>query len=346
LREASFGYNVTLWGTKTSAKLPAKLPNMDYPWGHTRRYNAYSNYFKKLFGTRVQKVSINAGFTCPNRDGTKGYGGCAYCNNDSFSPSYLQPEMSIADQIQKGLDFHATRYQKAEKHLAYFQAYSNTYDSLENLKKKYGQALENEQIIGLVIGTRSDCIDEEKLIYFADIAKTHYVIIEYGIESCYDKTLQYINRCHNFQSVKDAIVATHQMGIKTGAHLLFGLPGETKDEMQEEASILSALPLDTIKFHQLQITKGTRFEIEYRKKTESFQLFEPEEYADFIVDFVEKLSPSIVIERFASESPPSIKIAPHWENMRNHQFVNLVESKLAKRNTWQGRLFATKQDLP
>ena len=311
----------------------------DYPWGHDRRYNTYSDYFKKYFGTRVQKVSIDAGFTCPNRDGSKGFGGCAYCNNDSFSPSYLSPDTSIGEQIEKGIEFHNKRYRYAGKHLAYFQSYSNTYSSLDQLKSLYGQALENEYVAGIVIGTRSDCMDADKLAYFAEIAKTHYVIIEYGIESCYDRTLEYINRGHDFKSAHDIIVATHNAGIKTGAHLLFGLPGESRQEMLAEAAIISALPLDTIKFHQLQIIKGTRFEADYYRDPSMFNLFEPAEYAEFIIDFLELLHPNIVVERLASESPPSFKIAPNWENMRNHQFIQLVEKRMAERNTWQGRLY-------
>lgn len=311
----------------------------EFPWGHSRRFNAYSNYFKKQFGTRIQKVSLDTGFTCPNRDGTKGFGGCAYCNNDSFSPSYLSREMTIGQQIEKGIEFHNNRYRKAEKHLAYFQSYSNTYASLEHLKKLFGEALDNEHIAGLVIGTRSDCVDEAKLKYFADIAKTHYIIIEYGIESCYDRSLQYINRGHDFQSVKDAIIATHELGIHTGGHVIFGLPGESREDMLAEAPILSALPLDTIKFHQLQIIKGTRFEIEYKRDPSVFNLFDADEYSDFIIDFIERMRPDIVIERLASEAPPDIKVAPDWPNMRNHQFIQLVEKKLEQRDTWQGRLF-------
>lgn len=311
----------------------------EFAWGHERRYNSYSNYFKKHLGARVQKISIDAGFSCPNRDGSKGYGGCAYCNNDSFSPSYLSPAMPIDQQIKLGIEFHNQRYRRAEQYLAYFQSYSNTYAELERLQTIYSQAVDNKNIMGIVIGTRSDCMDAEKIAYFAEIAKTHYVIIEYGIESCYDRTLEYINRCHDFKSVQDMIIATHKAGIKTGAHLLFGLPGESRQDMLDEAAVISALPLDTIKFHQLQIIKGTRFEVDYRRDPSSFNLFEPAEYAEFIIDFLELLRPGIVVERFASEAPPTIKIAPKWENMRNHQFIQLVEKRMAERDTWQGKLY-------
>ncbi|MDD3527305.1 MAG: TIGR01212 family radical SAM protein, partial [Bacteroidales bacterium] len=194
--------------------------NQEFPWGHSRRYNAYAQYFERTFGGRAQKVTIDAGFTCPNRDGTKGRGGCTYCNNDAFNPSYCSPEKSITQQIKEGITFHANRYRRASKFLAYFQAYSNTYDTLDNLRRRYDEALKIENVVGLVIGTRPDCIDEEKLEYFEQLARTHYVIIEYGIESCYDATLRRINRGHTFAEAEKAIRMTADYGLKTGAHLI------------------------------------------------------------------------------------------------------------------------------
>lgn len=308
-----------------------------YSWGHNRPYNAYSNYFKKTFGERIQKVSIDAGFTCPNRDGSVAHGGCAYCNNDSFSPSYCSPEKSVAEQIQTGISFHSKRYKKASKYLAYFQAYSNTYKPLEDLKKIYAEAQKSDEIIGFVIGTRPDCIDNEKLDFFKELSEQYYIIIEYGVESCYDKTLEYINRGHRFECSKEAIIRTAEKGLRVGAHMLFGLPGESREEMLQQADILSALPLNNIKFHQLQITRNTRFAVEYQKEPEKFNLFEMEEYIDFIVEFVEKLNPNFVIERFASESPPQIKIAPDWNGVRNEKIVSLIENKFKEKNTWQGK---------
>lgn len=310
-----------------------------FPWGHNRRYNAYSNYFKKVFGERIQKVSIDAGFTCPNRDGSKGFGGCAFCNNESFNPSYCEPEKPIAQQIQEGIDFHSVRYKGTNKYLAYFQAYSNTYDSLENLKKKYSEVEGFDNVVGIIVGTRPDCIDNEKLKFFKELSEKYYVVLEYGIESCYNKTLESINRCHTYEESVEAIEKTASMGIKTGAHMLFGLPGETEEMMLNQAEILSKLPLNTIKFHQLQITKKTRFEVEYRKYPERFNLFTLERYLEFIVQFVERLNPNFVIERFASESPPYIKIAPDWGGLRNDQVLNLIEKKFAEKNTWQGKFY-------
>jgi len=308
-----------------------------YNWGHSRRFNAYSNYFKKLFGERVQKLSIDAGFSCPNRDGSKGRGGCTYCNNDAFNPSYCEPSKSVEQQIKEGMEFHAWRYKKPGKYLAYFQPFSNTYAPLEELKGIYGQALKFPEIAGLVIGTRPDCIDEEKIEYFAGLAKTHYVIIEYGIESCNDKTLERINRGHTFAESKAAIEMTADAGLKTGAHLIFGLPGESREEMMAEAKVLSELPLSNIKFHQLQIIKGTRMEKQYKEDHSTFDFFELDEYISFIVDFIEQLNPQFIIERFAGEVPPRFQAGPGWGLIRNEQIVEKVEAELERRNSFQGK---------
>ncbi len=310
-----------------------------YNWGHSRRFNAYSNYFKSIFGERVQKLSIDAGFTCPNRDGSKARGGCTYCNNDAFNPSYCNPSKSVEQQIREGMEFHAWRYKKPSKFLAYFQPYSNTYAPLEELKRIYDQALMFPEIAGLVIGTRPDCIDDEKLEYFSSLAKSHYVIIEYGIESCYDRTLERINRGHTFEESKEAIIKTAAAGLKTGAHLIFGLPGESREEMMAEAAILSALPLTNIKFHQLQIIKGTHMEKDYEKNPGQYSLFELDEYISFIVDFIERLNPEFIIERFAGEVPPRFQAGPGWGLVRNEQIVQMVEAELERRGSFQGKNF-------
>jgi radical SAM protein (TIGR01212 family) len=310
-----------------------------YPWGNERRYNSYAEYFRRHFGTRVQKISIDAGFTCPNRDGSKGTGGCTYCNNDAFNPSYCSPAKTIKTQILEGIGFHHRRYRRAEKFLAYFQAYSNTYDTLDNLKRKYDQALSVDKVVGLVIGTRPDCIDDEKLAYFADIAKTHYVIIEYGLESCYDETLKRINRGHTFQESKNALELTASYGLKTGAHFIFGLPGETHEMILQQAEIVSSLQLTTIKFHQLQIVKNTAMEKEFRKNPSGFSFFEVENYIDLVVRFIARLTPEIVIERFAGEVPPAHIAGPHWGPLRYDRVLQMIEGELEKRDTWQGKFF-------
>ncbi|TAL61185.1 MAG: TIGR01212 family radical SAM protein [Bacteroidetes bacterium] len=310
-----------------------------YSWGHERRFNAYSNYFRGIYGTRVQKVSIDAGFTCPNRDGTKGTGGCTYCNNDAFNPSYCLPSKSVTQQIEEGVEFHRWRYSEAASYLAYFQAYSNTNAPLDKLVKLYEEALGFTGVVGLIIGTRPDCIDEEKLAYLKKLSKQSYISVEYGIESCYNKTLKRINRGHSFEDAELAVKRTAELGINTGAHFILGLPGETREEMLDQASIISRLPLTTVKFHQLQIIKGTTMEKEFQNCPENFELFTWEEYLDFFVRFLERFNPGIVVERFTGEAPPRFLAGEGWGKKRTDQIVNLIEKRLEELDTWQGRLY-------
>lgn len=315
---------------------------MEYLWGTDRRFNSYADYFRKHFGERVQKLTIDAGFSCPNRDGTVSTGGCAYCNNKAFNPSYCNPQKSISQQIEEGIEFHAVRYRNASHYLAYFQAYSNTFAPLDTLKRIYGEALSMPQVMGLVIGTRPDCIDEEKLAYFSELAKKYYVIIEYGIESCYNRTLTSINRGHTYETAVQAITQTARYGIKTGAHLIFGLPGETREDMLAEIDEINQLPLDTIKFHQLQITVDTPFAEKYKQDPSYFQFFELEEYLDFMVQVFESLNPNFVVERFANEVPPWFLAGPGWGLIRNFELWRKLEQKLADLDTWQGKKYRQK----
>ncbi|MDR2382812.1 MAG: TIGR01212 family radical SAM protein [Prevotellaceae bacterium] len=308
-----------------------------YPWGDNRRFNSYAGYFGRTFGGRVQKVSIDAGFTCPNRDGSLGKGGCTYCNNESFNPSYCLPRKSVTLQIAEGIEFHARRYRRADKFLAYFQAYSNTYAPLEQLSKIYSEALEYPGVTGLVIGTRPDCVDSNKLDYLAELSEKHYIAIEYGLESCYDKTLKRINRKHDFECSRKAIEETAKRGITTGAHLIFGLPGETVQEMLDEIDIISELPVNSIKFHQLQLLKNTRITEEYLLNPSDFHVFDVPEYIDFITKIIEKLRPDIVVERIAGEVPPKFLVVPAWCSLRNDQLLALFEKNLETKNTWQGK---------
>ena len=314
-----------------------------YPWMHERRFNAYSNYFRSLYGARVQKVSIDAGFTCPNRDGSKGSGGCTYCNNDAFNPSYCQPLKSVSVQIEEGIEFHKWRYSEAVSYLAYFQAYSNTYAPLETLKKLYDEALSYPGVVGLIIGTRPDCIDEEKLDYMKELSRKCYLAVEYGIESCYNKTLKRINRGHSYEDAVWAVEKTASMGINTGAHFIFGLPGETREEMLSEVGIISGLPIKTVKFHQLQIIKGTTMEKEFENNPGDFELFTWEEYLDFFILFLERLNPAIVVERFTGEAPQRFLKGEGWGKKRTDQIVNLIENRLEELDTWQGKLYKAKR---
>ena len=319
--------------------MSAEKENKVFPWGHERRFNAYSNYFRNLYGARVQKVSIDAGFTCPNRDGTKGSGGCTYCLNDAFNPSYCVPSKSVTQQIEEGVEFHKWRYSEAVSYLAYFQAFSNTYAPLDKLKELYEEALSFNGVIGLIIGTRPDCIDEEKLAYIKELSQRCYVAVEYGIESCYNKTLKRINRGHSFEDAIRAVERTSELGINAGAHFIFGLPGESRAEMMNQVDIISRLPVKTVKFHQLQIIKGTVMEKEFRENPEDFELFSWEEYLDFFISFLERLNPEIVVERFTGEAPPRFLTGEGWGKKRTDQIVSLIEKRLEESDTWQGKKY-------
>lgn len=303
------------------------------------RYNSYIGYFRKTYGERLQKVVVDAGFTCPNRDGVAGTGGCTYCDNAAFHPGYSTAGVPILRQIDEGIEFHRVRYRKAERYLAYFQPYSNTYAPLEHLRKVYGEALSHPLVAGIVIGTRPDCVDGDKLDYLASLAKDHIVIIEYGIESCHDRTLRRINRGHTFSDAVKAVEMTASRGLKQGAHFIFGLPGESRKDMLAYASVINGLPLHSVKFHQLQIVKGTAMEREYKEMPSDFLTFTLEEYLDFMADILELLRPDLYIERFAGEVPPRFVDSTPWGLLRNTELINLLEKRLEERNTWQGRLY-------
>ena len=312
---------------------------MQYPWKHNRRYNAYAPYFKNLFGERVQKISVDAGFTCPNRDGSKGRGGCTYCNNDAFNPSYCDPKKSIAQQVEEGIEFHKVRYRRAKKYLVYFQPYSNTYAPLKHLKNLYETALSYPEVVGLVIGTRPDCIDREKLQYLGELSKKHYITIEYGLESVYNETLTRINRQHTHEESVNAIRLSKEYGLNVGAHFIFGLPGESRQMMLESVKEISSLPLNSVKFHQLQIVEGTAMAKDYSKNPADYDLFSFEDYIDFIIRFTERLNPAFIIERFAGEVPPRFLAGPGWGLIRNDQINVAIEKELERRDTWQGKFF-------
>ena len=253
---------------------------MTYPWGDTRRFNSYAGYFRRLFGCRVQKLSVNAGFTCPNRDGTIGEGGCTFCNNGAFTPSYCMPSKSVGQQIAEGIEFHRNRYRSAQRYLVYFQAFSNTYAPLERLKRLYDEALAHPGVAGIVVGTRPDCVDERKLDYFAGLARDRYVALEYGIESTFDATLRAVNRGHDFACARRAVEMTAARGLHVGAHFILGLPGETDAMLLDQVERINALPLTTVKFHQLQVFRATPMAAEYDAAPERFRFWEPEEYID------------------------------------------------------------------
>ncbi len=374
-------------------------------FGEGRRYNSFVGYYKKKYGERLQKIVLDTGFTCPNRDGKVGRGGCTYCDNAAFHPAYSTPGKPISGQIDEGIEFHKVRYRNTAHYLAYFQSFSNTYAPLPRLKELYEAALAHPAVVGIVIGTRPDCVDEEKLDYIADLKDgkvlkdwrrtlggnvsagagsgdgghedgmampgwrrtlgcpasaqddhdgdnvvkgldngireltAPIVTVEYGIESCYDSTLQRINRGHDFACAQNAVKMNAERGIETGAHFILGLPGETRDMMLESCREINALALRSVKFHQLQIVKGTRMEKEFAEHPEDFIRFTLDDYLDFFVDMLERLRPDLYIERFAGEVPPRFVNETPWGLIRNVELLRLLEKRLEERATCQGRLY-------
>lgn len=322
-------------------------PSSPFPEG--KRYRPFTSYYKALYGQRLQKLVLDAGFTCPNRDGKVGTGGCTYCDNAAFHPGYATPGKTLPAQIDEGLDFHRKRYPRTAGFLAYFQSYSNTYGDLQTLRQVYEKALSHPSIVGIAIGTRPDCIDEWKLDYLADLQQGKVlsgwsregfehplVTLEYGIESCYDKTLLRINRGHDFECAARAVRMTAERGIDTGAHMILGLPGETLQMMKDECAIINSLPLLSVKFHQLQIVRGTEMEKEFAQRPEDFCTWSLPEYLDFAVDMLERLRPDLYIERIAGEVPPRFVSQTSWGLVRNVEILRMLDERLAARNTFQG----------
>jgi len=308
-----------------------------FTWGSYKRYNDFSGYFKAKFNGRVQKISIDAGFTCPNRDGSRGTGGCSYCNNQTFSPAYCNLEKSVSEQLSEGIKFFSRKY-TSMKYLAYFQAYSNTYAPLENLKKLYEEALTHPEVIGLVIATRPDCVTLEILDYLQELAEKHYIMLEFGLESHLNSSLEKMNRGHSFEESVWALKEASSRNIHMCAHLILGLPGETEEDWLDQARTISGLPVENLKLHQLQIHKGTRLLKEYQDHPEHFQMFTVEGYLDLTVRYLELLNPKIIVERFVSEAPDELLVAPRW-GLKNFEFTAKLEKLLKERDTWQGRLF-------
>ena len=309
-------------------------------WGDERRYNSYKHFLQQRFGGRIQKLTIDAGFSCPNRDGTVGNGGCTYCLNDAFNPSYCLPEKSVTQQLEEGIVFHRNRYRRADGYLAYFQAFSNTHAPLKKLKEIYQPAIEHPQIKGIVIGTRPDCMDREKLAYFAELNKKMFISIEYGVESTLNETLKRINRGHSFEKAEETIHETHRFGLHTGAHFIFGLPGEYEDIWFREIEKINRLPIQSIKFHQLQIIKRTKLEQELKEKPTDFHIFTMEHYIDFICRYIEMLNSAFIIERFAGEVPPRFLAIDTWGSTRYDVVLQKIEKELERRDSYQGKNFS------
>ncbi len=303
-----------------------------------KRYNDYSTYIKATFGARVQKISLDTGFTCPNRDGSKGFGGCTYCNNDTFNPDYCEPDKSIKQQLEEGIAFFGKKY-KSQQYLAYFQAYTNTYADIELVKKLYLEALSVPNVIGLVIGTRPDCISDDLINFLSQLSKKYYISLEFGVESTLNRTLKAINRCHTFEETQAAYTQCVNKGFYLGAHLILGLPGESKSELLEHAKKVSKLPIKTLKLHHLQIVKQSVMGIQYRRNPEKFDLFTIENYIELVTEFIGYLRPDIIIERFTAEAPKELLLAPNWGGLKNFEIVAKIDKKLIEKNIWQGKYY-------
>ena len=303
---------------------------------NTPYYCDYGTWIRSRFPFRVQKISVDAGFTCPNRDGRISTGGCIFCNNRTFNPSYCDSRHSVSQQLEEGKRFFARKYPDM-KYLAYFQAYTNTYASLDRLKALYEESLGVEDVVGIVIGTRPDCMSDELLDYLSSLNERTFLIVEYGIESANDLTLQFINRGHTFEQSRQAISKTHQRGILTGGHIILGLPGEDAEESIRQASLISALDLDILKIHQMQIIRGTALERIYEQKP--FHIYSVDEYIRLIASYIQHLRKDLVLERFASQSPPELLVAPHW-GLKNYEFTNLLINYLRQHRIYQGQLLA------
>ncbi|MBR3798464.1 MAG: TIGR01212 family radical SAM protein [Bacteroidales bacterium] len=317
------------------------------------QWNDYSSYIRRTFGERVQKISVNAGFTCPNRDGKISTDGCIYCTNKSFSPFYCNSDDSIAVQLQKGIDFFRPKY-SAQKYLAYFQSYTNTYvpdrseksslrlrsgDGLELLRQKFDEALSVDGVIGLVVSTRPDCIDDEILRLLADYAASNYVEIEYGLESTKNSTLEFINRGHTYEQAVEAVELTQKYGIMCGLHLIIGLPYETEDDFYAHAEKISHLPISTLKLHQMQVLRTTRLEKLYAENPNMLTDLSLENYVRIVANFMDILNPEIIVERLTSESPRDMLLYPDWGGRKNFEVAHIVDAYMKRNGMYQGRNF-------
>lgn len=297
-------------------------------------YCDYGDFLRRYFDCKVQKIAIDAGFACPNRDGTKGVGGCIYCNNQSFNPAYCQSKISVTEQIARGKEFFARKYPEM-KYLAYFQAYTNTYAQLSTLKELYEEALRQSDVLGIIIATRPDCMPDELLTYLSELSKTHFVMVEYGVETSHDATLKLINRGHTWHDVEDAVTRTAEAGVLCGVHLILGLPGEDMEHFISTAKRISALPLHTVKMHQLQVIRGTRLAKMWADGEVVLKDWSADEYIDVCIEVLKHLRSDLAVERFVSQSPADLLICPRW-GLKNYEFTNRLNNKIKAQRIRQG----------
>ena len=296
-------------------------------------YKEFGTWLQAELGCKAQKLSVDAGLTCPNRDGTLGRGGCTFCDNRTFNPAYCRQGGSITDQLEAGKRFFARKY-PTMKYLAYFQSYSNSYGTLSHLKELYEEALRVPDVVGLVIGTPPDCMPDALLEYLEELNRRTFLLVEYGVESANEETLVRVNRGHTFAQARECIIRTAQRGIRVGVHMILGFPWETRSELIRQAQLIASLPITTLKLHQLQVIKGTQLAREY--ELHPWPLPTAEEYVDLVLEYISHLPSSLVLERFVSQSPPEYVIAPRW-GLKNHEFSALVKKAIQKRSTQLGQ---------
>ena len=296
-------------------------------------YKEFGTWLQAELGCKAQKLSVDAGLTCPNRDGTLGRGGCTFCDNRTFNPAYCRQGGSITDQLEAGKRFFSRKY-PSMKYLAYFQSYSNSYGTLSHLKELYEEALRVPDVVGLVIGTRPDCMPDALLEYLEELNRRTFLLVEYGVESANEETLVRVNRGHTFAQARECIIRTAQRGIRVGVHMILGFPWETRSELIRQAQLIASLPITTLKLHQLQVIRGTQLAREY--ELQPWPLPTAEEYVDLVLEYISHLPSSLVLERFVSQSPPEYVIAPRW-GLKNHEFSALVKKAIQKRSTQLGQ---------
>lgn len=297
-----------------------------------KRYNDFNSHLRSLFGCRVQKITVDAGLSCPNRDGTVSTGGCIFCNARGSGSGAHSRGLTITDQLLQGKKFLGRRY-KAKKFLAYFQSFSNTYAPVDKLQKLYDEALAVEDVVGLSIGTRPDCVALPVLDLLQNYAGQRLIWIEYGLQSASDKTLKFINRGHDVRSFEDAVKATSNRGIKICAHVILGLPGESRRDILHTAKAVAGMGIDGVKLHLLYVVKGTALETLYRQG--SYRCLEQQAYIDLVCDFLERLPPEMVIQRLTGDPHPEELVAPQWA-LRKTDTLQKINETLVNRNSWQG----------
>ncbi len=302
---------------------------------HGRRYNSYNRWLKDTFAARVYKIGLRLDFTCPNRDGTVAVGGCIYCNNSSHTPQNYQPRSSVTEQLERGAAALQRRH-RAEKFIAYFQSYTNTYGSVSKLEKLYREALDFPGVVGLSIATRPDCVPDDTLTLLTDLAHHTYLWLELGLESMQDRTLRWVNRGHGLKEFVETVERCKQRELRLCAHLILGFPGESRAEILETPSLLNRLEINGIKLHNLHVIKNTVLEKLYAAG--SFTLFNQSEYVALVVDFLERLDPEMVVHRLTGETYRAITVAPEW-SINKMAVHNAIWQELARRDTWQGRFY-------